>query len=161
MSHFSLTASNWIGIGIGVALSYGASLIGRMFKTLAQARQAHVMGKTVRGSGPGSTLLPGEIITAIQKAPVIQQPHAARVYHGMNVRWRVTFESAFTSGLTTMRLMCQDRGNFPWVICDVRKGKYPQLAGMLKHTPFWLSGHINRIEADEIYLRGVSLSFED
>ena len=161
MPHFAPTASNWVYLGLGIALSYGFSLARRLLGPLAQARQAHVLGKAASVGGPGSALLPSEIMAAIQNSPVMQQSQATIAYHGMNVRWRVSFESAFPSGLTTLRLMCQDRGDYPWVLCDIRRGKYPQLAGMPPHTQFWMSGRIAGIKGDQIFLRGVSLSFDE
>lgn len=161
MSHFSLTTSNWVCLGVGAALSYGASRLWRVFGRLAQARQAHMMMKMGSGGGQASDLLPGDIRAAIQASPVVQQPRAGKSYHGMTVQWRVTFESAFASGVFTVRLMCWDRGNFPWVVCDVRRGRYPQMEGMLKHTPFWISGRITKIEGDQIFLNKVQLGFED
>jgi hypothetical protein len=71
----------------------------------------------------------------------------------------VSLEAAFPSGLTTLRVMCQDRGAYPWVVCDVRRGRYPQLRTLEKHAPLWILGQIARIQGDEITLRHVSLEF--
>ena len=104
---------------------------------------------------------PNEIISAIQKAPVLEQPRAAKAYVGLKVRWPVTFESAFPSGMTTLRLMCRDPSsfNFSWIIFDVRKHKYPELNALVQHAPLWVTGQISRIKSDEISLKHVALDF--
>ena len=91
----------------------------------------------------------------------MQQGRAGKAYDGAMICWQVSFESAFPSGLFTLRLMCQDQGNYPWVICDVRRGKYPQLSGLLPHAPLTIQGRIHQIKSDEIFLRQVSLSFPE
>lgn len=66
----------------------------------------------------------------------------------------------FPSGLTTLRLMCAERGTaYPWVWCDVRKGRYPPLPTLPKHAPFWITGRIRRVDLNDIYLRDVRLEF--
>ena len=164
MPHFVPSASGWACLAVGAALGYG---VPRIWQTVT-SRPPFLAKSTVVRAGPGgltasaaSGLLPSDIMAAINQSPPVQQALAARSYRGVNVRWRVTLESAFPSGLTTVRLMCQDRGNFPWVICDVRRGKYPQLAALPPHAPFWISGRIASIQGDQIFLRGVYLSFEE
>lgn len=149
-------------MGVGAALSYGASQARRVLTVAGQARRAGVMGRTASGAGTLSDLRPRDIRAAIQQAPVMQQSRAANAYIGAKVCWRVSFESAFPSGLLTLRLMCQDQGDWPWVICDVRRGKYPQLSGLLPHAPLTIQGRIHHVTtADEIYLNKVTLSFPE
>ena len=164
MSQFAPSASDWAYLAVGAALGYGVPRVWRALTSRAPLLTGSPVIKAGPGGlapGAGSDLLPSDIITAIGQCPPVQQDRAARSYHGVDIRWRVTLESAFTSGLTTERLMCQDRGNFPWVICDVRRGKYPQLAALPPHAPFWISGRITSIQGDQIFLRGVRLSFEE
>jgi hypothetical protein len=103
---------------------------------------------------------PAEIMDALKQAPVLEQSRARKAYQGLKVRWYVTFESAIPLSPIGLRLMLQDRGDFPWVICDVRKQKYPELRGLVQHTPFWVSGQISQIKPDEIILKNAQLEFE-
>ena len=84
---------------------------------------------------------PSEIQAALQAIPLMQQPQAVKSCLGMDVRWQVTFE-------------------YPWVLCDVHKAKYPQLNNLVQHTPLWVSGHISKIYGDEFTLKNVRLEFE-
>ncbi len=155
----TVTASDWGFMGIGAALFYGASQMRRVLTAGTQARQAGVTGQAAPGAGALTELLPSDIMAAIKQAPVMQQGRAGKAYDGAMVCWQMSFESAFPSGLFTLRLMCQDRGDFPWVICDVRRGKYPPLSGLLPHAPLTIQGRIYKIKPDEIYLHKVTLSF--
>ena len=103
---------------------------------------------------------PGEIMRALQQAPVLEQPRAQKAYRGLKVRWRVTFEAAIPLSPISLRLMCQDRGNYPWLLCDVHRLKYPQLKGLVQHTPFWVNGQVSRIHGDNIDLKNVTLDFD-
>ena len=156
----SVTTSDWLFMGLGAALFYGASQLRRVLTVGAQARRAGVVGATA-SRAVLSELRPADIYAAIKQAPVMQQGQAAKAYAGATVCWPVSFESAFSSGPFTLRVMCQDRGNFLWVICDVRRGKYPPLSGLLPHAPLTVQGRIHQIKSDEIFLRQVSLSFPE
>ena len=154
MTHIP-AALGWVSLGIGAVLTVGLTLAAR-----AARRMSHALADAAAlGTAPGP--LPAEIVAAIGAAPVREQGRAARAYRGTPVRWRVTFESAFPSGLTTLRLMCQDRGDYPWVLCDVRKGRFPKLRGLAQHAPLWVAGRVGDIRGDEIFLRGARLEFDD
>ena len=131
-------------------------IIATLIVQAALRARAQRLRPTVQEPGPN------EIISAIRKAPVLEQPRAAKAYVGLNVRWHVTFESAFPTGMTTLRLMCQDRGgfSFSWVLFDVRKRKYPELNALVQHTPLWVTGQISQIKGDEIFLKHVALDFK-
>lgn len=157
----TVTATDWVFIGIGAALFYGASQVGRVLTAAGSARRSGVMGRTAPGAGALSEMLPSDIMAAIKQAPVMQQGRAGKAYEGAMVCWQVSFEPAFASGPFSLRLMCQDRGNYPWVNCDVRRGKYPQLSGLLPHAPLTIRGRIYKIKSDEIFLHQVTLSFPE
>ena len=139
MSQFAPSESGWAYLAVGAALGYG---VPRVWQALA-SRAPFLTGSPVVKAGPGgmapgaaSDLLPGDIMAAIQQSNPVQQDRAARSYHG----YERPVEGHYLSGLhfgptLTERRTCQDRGNFPWVICDVRRGKYPQLAGRCRRTP--------------------------
>ena len=109
---------------------------------------------------------PPQIIAALQAAPRLEQRQAAKAYVGMKVRWHMIFEDVTSAGLT-LTLMLQDpaslspRMPFAWVVCDVRRGKYPQLNGMVQHTPLWVSGQIQSVRDEIIILKNPQLEFED
>ena len=109
---------------------------------------------------------PPQIIAAIQAAPLLEQPRAAKAYVGLKVRWRVTFEEVIVSGLM-LELMLQDPASlrpsvpFAWVMCSVRRSKYPQLNGMAQHMPLWVTGQIRSIKSEMITLQNAVLEFED
>ncbi len=157
MSHLSTATLGWIALGVVAAL-IAALILGSAFalRTVLRRRSA-LRAPSLAGPMP----LPAEIIAAISAAPVLEQARAAGSYRGMPVRWLVTFESAFPSGLATLRLMCQDRGDYPWVLCDVRRGRFPQLRGLRQHAPLWVVGRVGSIKGDEIFLRGARLAFGD
>lgn len=157
----TVTTSDWLFMGLGAALCYGASQIHRVLTAGTQVRRVGMRGAASPGTEPLTGLRPSDILAAIQKAPVMQQDRAGKTYAGATVCWRVSFESAFSSGLLTLRVMCQDQGNYPWIIFDVRRGKYPPLAGLLPHAPLVVQGRIHKIKSDEIYLHQVSLSFPE
>ena len=104
---------------------------------------------------------PSEIQAALQAVPLMQQPRARKAYLGMGVRWQVTFKSVIVLGPLSVRLMLLDRGSYPWVLCDVRKSKYPQLNSLTQHSPLWVSGHISKTYGDEITLKNARLEFEE
>ena len=116
--------------------------------------------RAVRRQGYALEPLPSQIYAEIQAIPVMQQPRAIKGYYGLGVRWQVTFESAIVLGPVSIRLMCQDRGNYPWVLCDVHKRQYPQLNTLVKHAPLWVSGQISKIEGDEFILKNARLEFD-
>lgn len=157
----TVTAADWGFMGLGAVLFYGASQMRRVLTAGAQARRVGVMGTVPVGAGALSELLPSDIMAAINQAPVMQQGRAGKSYERAMVCWQVSFESAFATGPFSLRLMCQDRGNFPWVNCDVRRGKYPQLSGLLPHAPLTIQGRIYKIKPDEIFLHKVTLSFPE
>ena len=106
--------------------------------------------------------LPSEIITAIRQAPVLEQPRAKKAYHGLKVRWPVTFESALP-GPGMLSLICREQGDLPapQLVFDVRKHKYPQLNGLREQTPLWVTGQISKIDFIEmITLKNAILEFE-
>jgi hypothetical protein len=109
---------------------------------------------------------PPQIIAAIQAAPLLEQTRAAKAYVGMKVRWQVTFEEVIVSGLM-LDLMLQDPASlrpgtpFAWVLCSVRRGKYPQLNGMVQHTPLWVSGQIQSVKSEMITLKNPQIEFEN
>ena len=108
---------------------------------------------------------PPQIIADIQAAPLLEQPRAAKAYAGLKVRWQVTFESVIPDGLM-LTLMLQDPASlrpgvpFAWVLCSVRRGKYPRLNGMVQHTPLWVTGQIKSIKGEMISLINVTLEFD-
>lgn len=157
MPHPSFT--NLLFMGLGAALCYGASQLRRGLQAAGQARRVGVRGAAAPSAGPLTDLRPGDIIAAIKQAPVMQQERAGKAYRGAAVCWPVSFESAFSTGPFSLRVMCQDQGNYPWINFDVRRGKYPPLAGLLPHAPLVVQGRISHIKSDEIYLRQVSLRF--
>ena len=107
---------------------------------------------------------PPQIVADIQAAPLLEQARAARAYVGMKVRWHVTFEEVIVSGLM-LNLMLQDPASlrpgvpFAWVVCSVRRSKYPPLGGMVQHTPLWVTGQIKSIKSEMITLQNVTLEF--
>ena len=108
---------------------------------------------------------PPQIIADIRSAPLLEQTRAARAYAGMKVRWQVTFEAVIPDGLR-LDLMLQDPASlrpgvpFAWVVCSVRRGKYPRLNSMVQHTPLWVTGQIKSIKGEMISLKNVTLEFE-
>ena len=108
---------------------------------------------------------PPQIIADIQAAPLLEQTRAARAYVGLSVRWQVTFEEVIATGLT-LELMLQDPASlhpgvpFAWVLCSVRRGKYPQLNGMVQHAPLRVSGQIHSIKGEMIRLKNPVLEFD-
>ncbi len=156
----SVTTSDWLFMGLGAALFYGASQLRRVLTAGAQARRVGVRGAAAPGAAL-SDLRPGDIMAAIQQAPVMQQGRAGKAYEGAAVCWQVSFESAFSTGPFSLRVMCQDQGNYPWINFDVRRGKYPPLAGLLPHAPLVVQGRIHQIKLDEIFLHQVTLSFPE
>ena len=108
---------------------------------------------------------PPQIIADIQAAPLLEQARAAKAYVGLQVRWRVTFEEVIVSGLM-LELMLQDPASlrpgvpFAWVMCSVRRGKYPQLNGMVQHTRLWVTGQIKSIKSEMITLQNAVLEFD-
>ena len=160
MPHFAVTTSDCVFMGLGAALFYGASQIRRVLTAGAQARRVGVVGAAASGAAL-SDLRPSDIMAAIKQAPVMQQGRAGKAYAGATVCWQVSFESAFSTGPFGLRVMCQDQGEYPWINFDVRRGKYPQMAGLLPHAPLVVQGRIRQIKLDEIFLHQVSLSFPE
>ncbi|MGI4789187.1 MAG: hypothetical protein ACRYFS_10100 [Janthinobacterium lividum] len=109
---------------------------------------------------PPLEMLPSEIFAAIQQAPVLEQPRAGKAYIGAQVGWHMTFESAITVSPISLRLMLVDEERFPWVWCNIHKRKYPQINGLVQHSPLWVSGQISKITPDEIFLKHAQLEFE-
>ena len=126
----------------------------------ALAVRAVLHAQAVRRQGYALEPCPSEIQAALQAVPLMQQPRAIKSYLGMGIRWQVTFESVIVLSPLSVRLMLLDRGSYPWVLCDVHKSKYPQLNGLVQHTPLWVSGHISKIYGDEITLKDARLEFE-
>ena len=108
---------------------------------------------------------PPQIIADIQAAPLLEQTRAAKAYVGLKVRWRVTFEEVIRAGFQ-LDLMLQDPASlrpgvpFAWVVCSVRRGKYPQMGGMVQHTPLWVTGQIKSIKSEMITLQNAVLEFD-
>ncbi len=49
---------------------------------------------------------------------------------------------------------------FAWVLCRVRRGKYPQLNGMVQHAPLWVTGQIHSIKSEMITLKNAVMEFD-
>lgn len=138
-----------LAVSLLIILSVALFVIRAILRTRAQARQGYVLEPR-----------PSDIQTAIQEIPVMQQSQARKSYIGLGVRWQVTFESAITLSPISVRLMLVDEQKYPWIWCDVHKRQYPQLNGMVPHTPLWVTGQISKITLNDIYLKNVRLEFE-
>ncbi|GEM_PF-1219944 len=115
-----------------------------------------------RGVSASAVHSPTEIMAALDAIPPLERPRAAKAYRGMPVRWRVCYDTAFSSGLTTVRLMSTEWGtSYPWLFCDFSRRRYPQLRRLPKSAPLWISGRIKGIRLNDIYLENVSLGFEE
>ena len=115
-----------------------------------------------RGVSASAVRSPTEIMAALDAVPPLERPRAAKAYRGMPVRWRVCYDTAFSSGLTTVRLMSTEWGtSYPWLLCDLSRRRYPQLRILLKSAPLWVSGRVKEIRINDIYLEKVSLEFEE
>lgn len=142
-----------------VLLFFAVVLIG-VGLLLALGIRALLRARAVRRQGYAPQPLPAELLAALQASPPMQKPRAKKAYYGMGVRWQVTFQSVIALGPVGVRLMLLDRGSYPWVLCDVNKLHYPQLGTLLQHAPLWVSGHVSKIEGDEITLKNARLEFE-
>jgi len=112
--------------------------------------------------GADGGLLPTEIMAALDAVPPLERPRAAKAYRGMPMRRRVSSDTAFPSGLTTLRLMSTEWGTtYPWLFCDISRYRSPQLRSLPKSAPLWIIGRIKSIRLNDIYLRDVRLEFEE
>lgn len=137
---------------------------GLILRTVFRVLKGKIMGQAVRLQASLMELRPPQIIAAIQAAPLLEQTRAAKTYTGLQVRWYVTFEEVIPDGLALI-LMLQDPASvapgtpFAWVNCTVRRGKYPEINGMVQHTPLWVTGQIKNISGDQFFRKNVMLDF--
>jgi hypothetical protein len=54
--------------------------------------------------------------------------------------------------------MLLDRGNYPWVNCEVPIGDYPELLIASVGTNFWIAGKIKKVEGATIELEEARLT---
>jgi hypothetical protein len=153
-----------VGIALLVLVFFIAG--GFILRAIFRGLKGKIIGQAVGAQASLIEMRPPQIIAAIQAAPLLEQKRAAKAYVGMKVRWRVTFEEVTVSGLM-LDLMLQDPASlrpgtpFAWVLCSVHRGKYPQLNGMVQHTPLWVSGQIQSVRDEMITLKTPQLEFEN
>lgn len=149
-----------VGALFALALLVGAALGLRTILRRLSGGGFRGLSATVPGAASGP--LPAEIMAALDAVPPLERPGAAKAYQGMPVRWRVCYDTAFPSGLTTLRLMSTEWGtDYPWLFCDIPRRRYPQLRSLPKSAPLWISGRVKSIRINDIYLGDVRLEFDE
>ena len=162
MSSLSTATLRGIVLGVGalliLALGVGLALLLRsLARRRAEARWA-ALSQAAPGVDPATR--PTGMMAAVDAVPPAQRARAAKAYRGMPVCWDVALESAFPSGLTTLRLMLTEPGtHYPWVTCDARPRRYPALRGLPKYAPLRVCGRIDKVDINEISFRAVRLEF--
>ena len=61
---------------------------------------------------------------------------------GVKIQWKTTLVTAEEIKDGLIHLMLLDRGNYPWVVCEVPKDLYPDLLLARKGTVIWVAGRI-------------------
>jgi len=149
-----------LGTLLALALLIGLALGLRAILRRLSGGRFRGLSATVPGADAGP--LPTEIMAALDAVPPLGRPRAAKAYRGMPVRWRVCYDTAFPSGMTTVRMMSTGWGtDYPWLYCDVSPRRFPRLRTLPKSAPLWVSGRIKSIDVNDIYLRDVRLEFDE
>jgi len=94
---------------------------------------------------------PTELRDSIDAAPVLHRAARAREFSGLKIQWKTALETAHEAKGGLISLMLLDRGNYPWVNCDVPKDKYPELLLARKGIVIWVAGQIANF-SDNIFV---------
>jgi hypothetical protein len=152
-----LANKEWLFSGVGIAI---VSAVIYVVRHVWPSKRKGESGTNVANAATRSTSrpLPAEICAATTAAPPLHQDTRVQEYVGLQVHWLVSLHSAHRRDQGTARLMLLDRGNYPWVNCEVPIGDYPELLIASVGTNFWIAGKIKKVEGATIELEEARLT---
>lgn len=103
---------------------------------------------------------PSEIFREIGQLPLAQQDQACLSYVGLKVSWRTVLEAVHVKNQNRARLMILDRGNYPWICCEVDFSEHPEAKIAKKGHGIWVKGEIAEVGASEITFVKADLTFD-
>jgi len=144
-------------VGILIALVIGAWQVYLAIKQIEITKQgqkniASIQTTTAQHSEHRKQPYPKELISEIDKLPLAQQEQARRNYIGLKVEWQATLYSVTSKEGNIARLMMLDRGNYPWIHCEVDVSNYPELKIAREGHGLWVAGEIAEVGANSIKL---------
>jgi hypothetical protein len=161
-----ILANPWV-VGIGTAIIAGLVL----YYAFGIGRTKHMRHKTGPESHPQpvtnsreergsiSSVTPKQIVKYLRSLPPLQTDLVANNYKGIKVRWKVNLETARPLAEGKLHLMLLNRGEYPWVICEVESKRYPELGIIKKNTLFTIQGEIESVDEGTIHLKDCQLYF--
>jgi hypothetical protein len=142
----------WLFSGIGVAI------IALWFPWIVRA---------IRGRGPAippfdqaifrTHPFPRELKASIDAAPLLHQSARALEFVGVKIQWKTELNNINEIKGGLIHLMLLDRGNYPWVVCDVPKDLYPDLLLARRGTVIWVAGRIANFDSNTFVLEDQQL----
>ena len=103
---------------------------------------------------------PRDILHEIDQLPVAQQGRARANYVGLKVSWHTTLEVVTPDEQNRARLMMYDRGNYPWVLCEVDFLEHPEAKIARKGHGLWVNGEIAEVWMGTITLVKADVAFD-
>ena len=103
---------------------------------------------------------PKDIFDEIGREPLAQQGPARANYIGLKVSWRTTLEIVSLDEQNRARLMMYDRGNYPWVECEVDFLEHPEAKIARRGHGLWVNGEIAEVGIGTITLVKADLAFD-
>lgn len=149
----------WLFSGAGIALiGFVVGMI-RILRRRKIRKKPSQENMEIPFSDEGYLLkpLPSEIKDLIESAPPLAQDSRASEYTGIKVRWNTSLSSAKLQDDGTLHLMLLDRGNYPWIYCNVSRAEYPELMITRKGTTIWIAGTIAEYRSNTFTLEEVRL----
>jgi len=149
MIEFIKNNYQWIFSGVGISvLTLLYFVIRKLFRKKKTKNKSEVFN-----------LLPDEIIKEMDKIPPLQRDKLKESYNGLRVEWKTKFLIANLSKNGNVHLMLLDRGNYPWICCDVKINDYPELKVVKEGAVIWISGEIIEVDGNKITVKPSSLRF--
>ncbi len=106
-----------------------------------------------------ATLVPEEIIKAIDDAPLLQQPDVEKHYRGLRIEWTGKLVSAekFSENEVGLLLSSKKGHHDAYIVFEINPGNYPGLGLLRSGASLQVVGTIRGVVTDVIYLKDVHL----
>jgi hypothetical protein len=93
---------------------------------------------------------PRDIVKEVDSVPPFQVNEKERSYIGLKIQWKCTLQDIKKRNGDEILISFLDRGNYPWIYCNVSTNQYPEFKILKKGESAWVAGKIEEIRGNTI-----------
>lgn len=151
-----------IGIIITVVMGRQPIHLGKQLQTSKLEKKSASQSQETAVANPEyrTQPYPSDIISDIDQLPLAQQIQASSNYVGLKVNWRTVLQSVTPNEQNRARLMMFDRGNYPWIGCEIDFSEHPEAKIAKKGHGIWVKGEIVEVRWGVIELVKADVTFD-